>query len=182
MHHRYIQIGWHSRAAGIRRPPPGRSSFRLKERLSVVTTRRDMLTSAPSSARLIAGASTVTRATARAATGGAAAKGRSGDSPMEILTRLPAVVALDRFPVPALAAARDGTILLVRRYCVSRDGRASAGQLSGVGVPGDLPYRPSRLVRPFWRRCTGESGCGAAALGGLDGAGQDEQIGVDASR
>ena len=37
--------------------------------------------------------------------------GRSGDSPADILTRLPAVVVLERIPVPTLAMARDGTIL-----------------------------------------------------------------------
>jgi PAS domain S-box-containing protein len=37
--------------------------------------------------------------------------GRSGDSPADILTRLPAVVVLERIPVPTLALARDGTIL-----------------------------------------------------------------------
>ena len=37
--------------------------------------------------------------------------GGSGDSPMDILTRLPAVVVLERIPVPTLAIARDGTIL-----------------------------------------------------------------------
>jgi PAS domain-containing protein len=37
--------------------------------------------------------------------------GRSGDSPMDVLTRLPAVVVLERIPVPTRAIARDGTIL-----------------------------------------------------------------------
>src|SRR5574337_38097 len=37
--------------------------------------------------------------------------GGSGDSPMDILMRLPAVVVLERVPVPALAMARDGIIL-----------------------------------------------------------------------
>jgi PAS domain S-box-containing protein len=35
----------------------------------------------------------------------------SGDSPMDTLTRLPAVVVLERMPVPSLAISRDGTIL-----------------------------------------------------------------------
>ena len=35
----------------------------------------------------------------------------SGDSPKDILTRLPAVVVLERIPVPTLAMARDGIIL-----------------------------------------------------------------------
>src|SRR5271165_2765739 len=37
--------------------------------------------------------------------------GGPGDSPMDVLTRLPAVVVLERVPVPSLAMARDGIIL-----------------------------------------------------------------------
>jgi PAS domain S-box-containing protein len=37
--------------------------------------------------------------------------GSSGDSPTDILTRLPAVVVLERLPLPTLAIARDGIIL-----------------------------------------------------------------------
>ncbi len=38
-------------------------------------------------------------------------KSGSDDSPMDVLGRLPAVVVLERLPVPALAMARDGIIL-----------------------------------------------------------------------
>lgn len=37
--------------------------------------------------------------------------GRSGDSPADMLRRLPAVVVLERLPVPALAMTREGAIL-----------------------------------------------------------------------
>lgn len=37
--------------------------------------------------------------------------GTSGESPADVLRRLPAVVVLERLPVPALAMARDGIIL-----------------------------------------------------------------------
>jgi PAS domain S-box-containing protein len=37
--------------------------------------------------------------------------GSCGDAPMDILTRLPAVVLLDRLPIPSLAMARDGIVL-----------------------------------------------------------------------
>jgi PAS domain S-box-containing protein len=37
--------------------------------------------------------------------------GGSGDSAIDVLTRLPAVVVLERVPVPTLAVARDGIIL-----------------------------------------------------------------------
>ena len=36
---------------------------------------------------------------------------RSGDSPMDVLTGLPAVVVLERISVPTIAVARDGIIL-----------------------------------------------------------------------
>jgi PAS domain S-box-containing protein len=36
---------------------------------------------------------------------------RSDDSPADILTRLPAVVMLERLPIPTLAIARDGIVL-----------------------------------------------------------------------
>ena len=38
-------------------------------------------------------------------------RGGSGDSPTDVLTGLPAVVALERIPVPSLAMTRDGIIL-----------------------------------------------------------------------
>lgn len=41
--------------------------------------------------------------------------GGPADSPMEILSRLPAVVVLERLPVPSLAMARDGIILFANR-------------------------------------------------------------------
>jgi PAS domain S-box-containing protein len=37
--------------------------------------------------------------------------GGSADLPTDILRRLPAVVVLERFPIPTLAITRDGTIL-----------------------------------------------------------------------
>lgn len=37
--------------------------------------------------------------------------GGSGDSPKDVLTRLPPVVVLEQSPVPSLAMARDGIIL-----------------------------------------------------------------------
>ncbi|HTX94541.1 MAG TPA: PAS domain-containing protein [Mycobacterium sp.] len=38
--------------------------------------------------------------------------GGSGDTPTEVLTRLPALVVLERLPVPTLAMDRDGIILI----------------------------------------------------------------------
>jgi PAS domain S-box-containing protein len=85
--------------------------------MSVVTPELEMVTSAPSipNARLLSedshghphdGAGIGgDRRIERRRTGG------SGDSPMDILTRLPAAVVLERLPIPSLGIARDGIIL-----------------------------------------------------------------------
>jgi hypothetical protein len=83
--------------------------------MSVGTTQPEMLASEPSTsnARLLAGG-------AHDHPGGGAGmggnrrverrrNGRSGDSPADILTRLPAVVVLERIPVPSLAMMRTAT-------------------------------------------------------------------------
>jgi hypothetical protein len=51
---------------------------------------------------------------------------------MDVLTGLPAVVVLERIPVPTLAMARDG-IILFREYGVCGDGGSPAGRVGGVG-------------------------------------------------
>jgi PAS domain S-box-containing protein len=85
--------------------------------MSVVTTELEMLTSASSrsNAQLLAGGSHAHRGDGAGMDGGRRVErrrnGGSGDSPMEVLTRLPAVVVLERLPVPSLAMARDGIIL-----------------------------------------------------------------------
>ena len=75
---------------------------------------------------------------------------------MEVLTRLPAVVALERLPVPTLAMARDGTILFANTAFaemagypqdrlaglafseVCHTGSTVAGALSGVDALANL--------------------------------------------
>jgi PAS domain-containing protein len=83
--------------------------------MSVVTTQPEMLTSVPSSARLIAGGSHGHPGDRAGMDGGRWVErrrnGSSGDSSIDVLTRLPAVVVLERLPVPSLAMARDGIIL-----------------------------------------------------------------------
>jgi PAS domain S-box-containing protein len=102
--------------------------------MSFVTTQPETLTSVPSTsnARLLAGAHHYPRD--RAGMDGdrrleRRRHGRSGDSPTDILTRLPAVVVLERIPVPTLAIARDGIILF-----------ANTAFAEMVG------YRPDRLA------------------------------------
>jgi PAS domain S-box-containing protein len=85
--------------------------------MSVVTTQPEMLTSAPStsSARSLDGDVDNCPRNGAGIDGSRRIErrrnGSSGDSPTDILKRLPAVVVLERLPVPALAMAPDGIIL-----------------------------------------------------------------------
>ena len=58
--------------------------------------------------------------------------GSPGDSPMDIFTRLPAVVVLERIPVPSLAMARDGILLFANSAFAEMVGYR---QDSLVGLP-----------------------------------------------
>ena len=60
--------------------------------------------------------------------------GGSGDSPMDILTRLPAVVMLERIPVPTLAIARDGIILFANTAFAEMVGYGQ-DRLAGLAFP-----------------------------------------------
>ena len=60
--------------------------------------------------------------------------GRSGDSAMDVLTRLPAVVALERLPVPALAMSRDGIIVFANAAFAEMLGYERDG-LAGAAFP-----------------------------------------------
>ncbi len=85
--------------------------------MSVVTPQPEMVTSVPSTsnARLFGEGSPHYPRDGAGRDGGRRVErrrnGGSGDSPMDILTRLPAVVVLERLPIPVLAMARDGIIL-----------------------------------------------------------------------
>ena len=85
--------------------------------MSVVTTQPEMLTSVPPTS----GVWLPAWGSLGHARNGAGLDGRqwverrrngsSGDSPLDVLMRLPAVVVLERIAIPALAMARDGIIL-----------------------------------------------------------------------
>jgi PAS domain S-box-containing protein len=60
--------------------------------------------------------------------------GGSDDSPMEVLKQLPAVVVLDRIPVPTLAVAQDGTILLANTAFAEMVGYGQES-LAGMAFP-----------------------------------------------
>ena len=108
--------------------------------MSVVTTQPEMLTSEPSTsnARLLAGGSHGYPRDSGGMDGDRRVErrrnGRSGDSPMDILTRLPAVVVLERIPVPTLAVARDGTILFANTAFADMVGYRQ-DRLAGLAFP-----------------------------------------------
>jgi PAS domain S-box-containing protein len=56
--------------------------------------------------------------------------GQSGQSPITILKQLPALVVLERIPVPVLAIARDGTVLFANTAFSDMVGRAPKEVLS----------------------------------------------------
>ena len=60
--------------------------------------------------------------------------GGSGDSPMDILTRLPAVVMVERIPVPTLAVTRDGVILFANTAFAEMVGYGQ-DRLAGLALP-----------------------------------------------
>jgi PAS domain S-box-containing protein len=60
--------------------------------------------------------------------------GRAGDSAMDTLTRLPAVVTLERLPVPALAMSRNGIILFANAAFAEMVGYEQDG-LAGSAFP-----------------------------------------------
>ena len=113
--------------------------------MSVVTTQPEMLTSVPSmaNARLLDGGShdypdgSDRRVERRR-------NGSSGDSPTDILKRLPAVVVLERLPVPALAMARDGIILFANTAFAEMVGYRQDG-LAGLSFPHIFHTVPAAL-------------------------------------
>jgi PAS domain S-box-containing protein len=70
--------------------------------------------------------------------------GRSGDSPADILTGLPAVVVLERLPVPTLAIARDGTILFANTAFAEMVGYQQDG-LAGLAFQEVFHTEPAAL-------------------------------------
>ena len=102
------------------------------------------------------------------------------DSPIDFLEGLSAVVVLERIPVPLVAIAWDGVIVFANPAFAEMV--ATPGRASGVGVFGDLPHRARRGMCLLRRRCAGEPGGGVTASGGLEGAGQADQVSANALR
>jgi PAS domain S-box-containing protein len=108
--------------------------------MSVVTTQPEALKSVPSTsnARLLVGGSHDYPRDGAGVDGDRRIErrrnARSGDSPMDVLTRLPAVLMLERVPVPVLAMARDGIILFANTSFAEMVGYRQES-LAGLAFP-----------------------------------------------
>jgi PAS domain S-box-containing protein len=107
--------------------------------MSIMTTQPEVLTSLPSipNVGLLAGAHGQPRDGAGMDGGQRVERRRNGgrgDSPMDVLTRLPAVVVLERVPVPSLAMARDGVILFANTAFAEMVGYRQ-DSLAGLAFP-----------------------------------------------
>jgi PAS domain S-box-containing protein len=118
--------------------------------MSVVTTQPEMQTCVPSmaDARLLAGGSHGQPRDGAGMDGGRRIErrcnGSSGDSPMDILTRLPAVVVLQRIAVPSVAMARDGIILFANTAFAEMVGYRQ-DSLAGLAFPEIFRTVPAAL-------------------------------------
>jgi PAS domain S-box-containing protein len=118
--------------------------------MSVVAPQLEMLTSAPSmpKARLLSEDSHGHPHDGAGMRGSARIErrrnGGPGDSPMDILRRLPAVVVLERLPVPSLAMARDGIILFANTAFAEMVGYEQEG-LAGSAFPEIFHTVPAAL-------------------------------------
>ena len=118
--------------------------------MSFVTTQPEMLTSVPSfpNLGLLDGRS---RGQSRDGAGMDGSRrmerrrnGGSGDSPMDVLMRLPAVVVLERLAVPSLAMARDGVILFANMAFTEMVGYRQ-DRLAGLSFPEVFHTVPAAL-------------------------------------
>jgi PAS domain S-box-containing protein len=118
--------------------------------MSVVTTQPEMLTSVPSMSNgwWPAGGSQDYPRDGAGVDGNRRVErrrnGSPGDLPMDILTRLPAVVVLERIAVPALAMARDGIILFANTAFAERVGYRQ-DRLAGLSFPHTFHTVPAAL-------------------------------------
>ena len=118
--------------------------------MSVVATQSEMLTSAPSlSNGWLVSEGSPGHPHDAAGTGGSRRverrNGGSGGSPMDILTRLPAVVVMERIPVPSLAMARDGIILFANTAFAEMVGYPQ-DSLAGLGFPETFHTVPAAVA------------------------------------
>ena len=118
--------------------------------MSVVTTEPGMLTSVPSTSNAWSGAGGSDDYPCDGAGMDGSRRverrrnGSSADSPMDILTRLPAVVVLERIAVPTLAMARDGIILFANTAFAEMVGYRQDG-LAGLAFPEIFDTVPAAL-------------------------------------
>ena len=118
--------------------------------MSVVTTQPGMAAavSCASNPRLLGGGVPDYPRDGAGVDGGARVEGRRsggpGDSPTDILRRLPAVVVFERVPVPSLATARDGIIVFANTAFAEMVGYEQ-DRLAGSAFPEAFHTAPAAL-------------------------------------
>jgi PAS domain S-box-containing protein len=116
--------------------------------MSLVATQTEVLTTTPSTSNALFASGSSGRGDGAARDGNLRIErrrnGGSCGTPMEILTRLPAVVVLERLPVPSLAMTRDGIILFANTAFVEMVGYQQDG-LAGLAFPEVFHTVPAAL-------------------------------------
>jgi PAS domain S-box-containing protein len=118
--------------------------------MSLVTVQPEMPMSAPPmpNARLVAGGPHDSPRNGAGVDGDRRVErrrsGRSGGSPMDVLRRLPAVVVLERIPVPSVAMARDGIILFANTAFAEMVGYPQ-DRLAGLAFPETFDTVPAEV-------------------------------------
>jgi PAS domain S-box-containing protein len=118
--------------------------------MSVVATQSEVLTSAPSMSNgwLVSEGSPGHPRDAAGMGGNRRVErrnGGSGGSPMDILTQLPAVVVMERLPVPSVAMARDGIILFANTAFAEMVGYPQ-DSLAGLAFPATFHTLPAAVA------------------------------------
>jgi PAS domain S-box-containing protein len=70
--------------------------------------------------------------------------GGPGDSPMDVLRRMPAMVVLERLPIPSLAMSRDGVMLFANTAFAEMVGY-QRDRLAGLAFPAVFNTVPAAL-------------------------------------
>ena len=101
---------------------------------------------------------------------------------MTTLKQLPALVVLERIPVPVLAIADDGSILFTNTAFAQMVG-CDPDEVLALRFHEIFHQAPqSESSLSLFRACPGEHGRRVGAQGRLGGPGVDEQVGGDARR
>ena len=106
---------------------------------------------------------------------------QASQSPREALEQLPALVLLERIPVPTLAVLQDGTIVFANKAFAEMVGR-DAEEVVVLKFHDVFHACTGNGIGALCCRWPGEHGRRISSQGWLDGACADEQVGTEAFR